>query len=90
MASIHQLLADLLAESAAQRDALSRVFVREHYARWMATLLGPGLDNWRGALTTSQATALFDCHVLRAPPFERRETSRAPPHRNWWLDDLQP
>ena len=63
-ASIRILLADLLAESAAQRETLSRLFVREYYARWMATVLGVGFDNWRGALTASQAAALFDCHVL--------------------------
>ena len=56
-ASIRILLADLLAESAAQRETLSRLFVREYYARWMATVLGVGFDNWRGALTASQAAA---------------------------------
>ena len=52
------------------RTALSDAFLRHHYARWAATLLDAGFVNWHGTLTDGAAKALFDSHLLCAPPRE--------------------
>ena len=49
------------------RAELTRAFTRHHYGRWATTLLVVGVQNWRAALTTSQAHELFDSHFLHAP-----------------------
>ena len=68
----HQLM-QVVELSSGRRSELAAAFVRQHYSRWAATLFGPALNNWLGALTSAQVQELFDSHFLRAPPREAIE-----------------